>query len=129
MYPIYKGLSIFRAICLLLLFSTFSLITFAQIKVSGKVIDTQNQAIQKATIKFKNGKDQLNTSSDSLGNFSVVLPQLANYTITISAIGYSTFNRIYPVNGIGDLKLDSIVLHRANEDLHKVVVVGTNCKK
>ncbi|CAH0260931.1 MULTISPECIES: TonB-dependent receptor [unclassified Pedobacter] len=129
MYPIYKGLSIFRAICLLLLFSTFSLVTFAQIKVSGKVIDTQNQAIQKATIKFKNGKDQMNTSSDSLGNFSVVLPQMANYTITISAIGYSTFNRIYPVNGIGDLKLDAIVLHSANEELQTVEVVGTNGKK
>ncbi|CAH0291199.1 Ferrichrome-iron receptor [Pedobacter sp. Bi27] len=129
MYPIYKGLSIFRSICLLLLFSTFSLVTFAQIKVSGKVIDTQNQAIQKATIKFKNGKDQMNTSSDSLGNFSVVLPQMANYTITISAIGYSTFNRIYPVNGIGDLKLDAIVLHSANEELQTVEVVGTNGKK
>ncbi|MGN8057506.1 TonB-dependent siderophore receptor [Pedobacter sp. 22163] len=129
MYPIYKGLSIFRAICLLLLFSTFSLVTLAQIKVSGKVIDTQNQAIQKATIKFKNGKDQLNTSSDSLGNFSVVLPQMANYTITISAIGYSTFNRIYSVNGIGDLKLDAIVLQSANEELQTVEVVGTNGKK
>ena len=129
MYPIYKGLSIFRAICLLLFFSTFSLITFAQIKVSGKVIDTQNQAIQKATIKFKNGKDQLNTSSDSLGNFSVVLPQMANYTITISAIGYSTFNRIYPINGIGDLKLDAIVLQSTNEELQTVEVVGTNGKK
>jgi len=129
MYPIYKGLSIFRVICLLLFFSTFSLVTFAQIKVSGKVIDTQNQAIQKATIKFKNGKDQLNTSSDSLGNFSVVLPQMANYTITISAIGYSTFNRIYPINGIGDLKLDAIVLQSTNEELQTVEVVGTNGKK
>jgi iron complex outermembrane receptor protein len=112
-----------------MLFSTFSLVTFAQIKVSGKVIDTQNQAIQKATIKFKNGKDQLNTSSDSLGNFSVVLPQMANYTSTISAIGYSTFNRIYSVNGIGDLKLDAIVLQSANEELQTVEVVGTNGKK
>jgi len=129
MYPIYKGLPIFRAICLLLLFSTFSLVAFAQLKVSGKVIDTQNQAIQKANIKFKNGKDQLNTSSDSLGNFSVVLPQMGNYTITISAIGYSTFNRIYPVNGIGDLKLDAIVLQSANEELQTVEVVGTNGKK
>lgn len=129
MYPTYKGLFIFRAICLLLLFSAFSLVTFAQVKVSGKVIDTQNQAIQKATIKFKNGKDQLNTSSDSVGNFSVVLPQMANYTITISAIGYSTFNRIYPVNGIGDLKLDAIVLQSTNEELQTVEVVGTNGKK
>lgn len=129
MYLTYKGFSIFRALCLLLLFSTFSLIAFAQIKVSGKVIDTQNQAIQKATIKFKNGKDQLNTSSDSLGNFSVVLPKMANYTITISAIGYSTFNRIYFVNGIGDLKLDVIVLQSTNEELQTVEVVGTNGKK
>jgi len=129
MYPIYKGLFIFRAICLLLLFCTFSLVTFGQIKVSGKVTDTQNQVIQKANIKFKNGKDQLNTSSDSLGNFSVVLPQMANYTITISAIGYNTFNRIYPVNGIGDLKLDAIVLQSTNEELQTVEVVGTNGKK
>jgi len=129
MYPTYKGFSIFRAICLLLLFSTFSLVTFAQIKVGGKVIDTQNQAVQKATIKFRNGKDQLNTSSDSLGNFSVVLPKTANYTIIVSAIGYSTFNRIYPLNGIGDLKLDAIVLQSTNEELQTVEVVGTNGKK
>ncbi|WP_157258093.1 carboxypeptidase-like regulatory domain-containing protein, partial [Pedobacter ginsenosidimutans] len=129
MYPTYKGHSIFRVLCLLLLFCTFSLVTFAQIKVSGKVIDAQNQAIQKANIKFKNGKDQLNTSSDSLGNFSVVLPKTANYTITISAIGYSTFNRIYSVNGIGDIKLDAIVLQSTNEELQTVEVVGTNGKK
>ncbi|TCD25551.1 TonB-dependent siderophore receptor [Pedobacter psychrodurus] len=129
MYLTYKGFSISCALCLLLLFSTFSLVTFAQIEVSGKVIDTQNQAIQKATIKFKNGKDQLNTSSDSLGNFSVILPKMANYTITISAVGYSTFNRIYPVNGIGDLKLDAIVLQTTNEELQTVEVVGTNGKK
>ncbi|MDQ0638250.1 iron complex outermembrane receptor protein [Pedobacter sp. W3I1] len=129
MYPTYKGLSIFRVLSLLLLLSTFSLVAFAQIKVSGKVVDSQNQVISKASIKFKNGKDQLNTSSDSLGNFSVVLPKTANYTIIISAIGYSTFNRIYPVNGIGDLKLDAIVLQSTNEELQTVEVVGTNGKK
>ncbi|WP_426325111.1 TonB-dependent siderophore receptor [Pedobacter sp. R-06] len=129
MYLTYKGFSIFRALCLLLLCSTFNLVAFAQLKVSGNVIDTQKQAIQKATIKFKNGKDQLNTSSDSLGNFSVVLPKTANYTISISAIGYSPFNRIYSVNGIGDLKLDAIVLQSTNEELQTVEVVGTNGKK
>ncbi|MBB6237449.1 iron complex outermembrane receptor protein [Pedobacter sp. AK013] len=129
MYPTYKGHSIFRALSLLLFFSTFYLVTFAQVRVSGKVNDTQNHAIQKATIKFKNGKDQLNTNSDSLGNFSVVLPKTANYTITISAIGYSTFNRIYSINGIGDLNLGAIVLQTTSEELQTVEVVGTNGKK
>lgn len=129
MYPKYKALSGAVKISLLLLLNLFNMQANAQLKVSGKVINAQKQSIHKATIKFKNGKDQLNTMSDSLGNFSLILPKTSNYSVTVSAIGYSSFSRIYPINHKDDLNLDAIVLQPLNEELQTVEVVGTNGKK
>lgn len=128
MYSTYKIYTIFRLACLIFLLSIISFHSIAQNKVIGRVVDVQDQPIYKATIKFKNGKDQLSTSSDSSGNFSVTLSKNANYTLTVSAIGYHTVSRLYP-NGELDSGLYNIILPLANEELQTVEVVGTNGKK
>ncbi|NTE01375.1 TonB-dependent receptor [Agrobacterium tumefaciens] len=120
---------IWRLTSLFIIFSIISLAATAQVQVSGSVHDQQGNGISKATIKFKSGKDQLNLSSDSLGNFSITLPKSANYTLTISAIGYSTFFKNYPIYGLGNFKLDPIALSTADEELQTVEIIGTNGKK
>ena len=129
MYKQYQFRRIWRKACLLLFISIISFAAFAQVKVSGKVNDAQGAGINKATIKFKSGKDLLNLSSDSTGNFSIVLPKTATYTLIVSAIGYNTFSKIIPINGLGDFNLEPIVLVMANEELQTVEIVGTNGKK
>ncbi len=129
MYQHYKSRWIWRTVFLFLFITTTSFATLAQVKVSGKVNDAQGTGINKATVKFKSGKDQLNLSTDSAGSFSIVLPKTATYTITVSAIGYNTFSKMIPINGLGDLTLDPIALTTVNEELQTVEIVGTNGKK
>ncbi|WP_204324574.1 hypothetical protein, partial [Stenotrophomonas maltophilia] len=59
----------------------------------------------------------------------IILPKPANYTITVSAVGYNSFSQNYLLNSSDGLKLDPIVLTPANEELQTVEVVGTNAKK
>ena len=129
MDQINKPRQIWRLICFFLFFNIITLAATAQVQVTGKVNDLQGNGINKATIRFKSGKDQLNLSSDSAGFFSIILPKPANYTITVSAVGYSSFSQNYLLNSSDGLKLDPIVLTPANEELQTVEVVGTNAKK
>ena len=129
MYQQYNVRWIWQTIFFFLIINTISITSFAQVKVSGSIKDVQGTAINKATIKFKNGKDLLNLSSDSAGSFSIVLPSAATYTITVSAIGYSTLSKNIPFNGLGDFNLDPILLATASEELQTVEIVGTNGKK
>lgn len=128
MKPSYNYL-IFLKSCFTILLLLVSIYVSAQVKVNGKVTDAQNQPVQMATIKFKNGKVQLNTSSDSSGNFSVILTKTGTYSLSVSAIGYSGFNSIYPINQSADFTIPTILLQVSNEELQTVEVVGTNGKK
>lgn len=99
----------------------------AQVKVTGKVLDANNQAIYKANIKLKNGKDLLHTSTDSLGNFALILPKPASYTLHASAIGYTTFTQNYLISN--ETNIGPITLQSSNEELQTVEVIGTNSRK
>ncbi|WP_367867232.1 TonB-dependent siderophore receptor [Pedobacter sp. WC2423] len=107
----------------------FSLQTIAQIKVSGSLISGQHEPLSRANIKFKNGKDILNTSSDSTGRFQLILPQSGNYTMTVSAIGYLTFQKQYIISEKSELVLKDIILNNSLEELQTVEIVGTTAKK
>ncbi|QIL42127.1 TonB-dependent receptor [Pedobacter sp. HDW13] len=119
--------AIFRIIFIIVLFQFISFHIMAQVKVSGKVIDANHQAINKANIKFKSGKDQLNTSTDSLGNFALILPKTASYTLSASAIGYTGFTKNYLISN--DINIEPITLQSSNEELQTVEVIGTNSRK
>jgi len=106
----------------------FSLQTNAQTKVSGNIISRQQEPLKNVTIRFKNGKDVLNTSSDSLGKFQLILPKSGNYAITVSAIGYSSYQKESVISGT-EFILDLIILSDSSEELQTVEVVGTKTKK
>ncbi|WP_442591638.1 TonB-dependent siderophore receptor [Pedobacter sp. AW31-3R] len=109
------------------LFFTFH--AYGQTKVSGHVSSGKYNPLKNATVRLKNGRDVLNTSSDSSGRFQLLLPKTGTYTLTISAIGYLPYHQELPVQSNADLKLDTIVLSATNEELQTVEIVGTKAKK
>ncbi|MFC3562715.1 TonB-dependent siderophore receptor [Pedobacter jamesrossensis] len=129
MKPSYNYPFFIKSFFATLILFLISVNVFAQVKVIGKVTDAQNQPIHIATIKFKSGEDQLNTNTDSAGNFSIILPKKATYSLIVSAVGYTSFSSIYPINQLADFNIETIILQVANEQLQTVEVVGTNGKK
>jgi iron complex outermembrane receptor protein len=125
----YKGIAAIQAYCLLLFICCFNYSAFAQIIVKGNVTNTAGIPIQKATVVFKSPSSQLNTVSDSAGNFSISLPNPATYHINVRAVGYRPYLDVHPINSPGNLTLNPIVLALASEELQTVEVVGTSAKK
>jgi CarboxypepD_reg-like domain len=70
-------------ICLLL----FSLVSFSQTTITGKVIsEDTNLPIASASIYFNN--TSFGTASNELGEFSLALPNLANLELIVSSVGF-----------------------------------------
>ena len=64
-------------------------ISFAQTeKLTGKVLNSKNEPIVKASIKIEGSN--IGTSSDIDGNFSLTLSMGRKYTIVISSVNYET---------------------------------------
>jgi hypothetical protein len=64
-----------------------SIASFAQIKVSGKVVDHVGKAIISATVVFKNAKSQNSFLTDTGGRFTATLSEPASYQIKVTATG------------------------------------------
>lgn len=104
---------------LLLMF--WSSITFAQSKISGKVIDAKTQeGVPGASIKVKNSN--IGAISDFEGNFSINAEK--NAVLVVSFIGYST--KEISVNGQEKL---TISLEESSNELEQVVVVGYGAQR
>lgn len=88
---------------------------FADMKVTGKIVDASGQPLIGATISLKNGKSQAVT--DLNGNFSLTVPD--NATLVISYIGYQS--QEIAVEGRSQI---NIILKEAAGNLNEVVVVG-----
>lgn len=129
MYHLYISRIILRTGFLFLIFSLFTTLAMAQVSVKGKVTDKQGNAIQKATIRFKSGKDLLHTSTDTSGNFAIILSKPGNYHITLSAVGFSTISVSQVITETGEQTLNTFVMPVSSEELQTVEIVGTNGKK
>lgn len=101
----------------------------AQTKVSGSIVSEQHVPLKQVNIRFKNGKDILNTTSDSSGRFRLILPKPGNYMMTVSAIGYLPYYKEYPNVGTAELVLNELILTNSNEELQTVEIVGTTTNK
>ncbi|KEQ29675.1 ferrichrome-iron receptor [Pedobacter antarcticus 4BY] len=130
----YKIRDFGRAFCLLILignsFSASAQISAStQIKVDGKVTSATGHSVEKATIRFRSGSNQLTALTDTAGLFAIVLPKSASYNINVSAIGYKPYSIVYPIQDSDHLTLDPIILAMANDELQTVEIVGTSGKK
>lgn len=70
--------------------------SFAQITITGKVLDEQQQAIEFANVLIKQmSKDSIVNSciTDIEGKFKLVVPADENYQLTISFVGYQDWQK------------------------------------
>lgn len=104
-----------RVSLLLLALCSFAF-SFAQISVSGKVMDESNEPIIGANVTVKGGKT--GTITDLNGNFKVSVPKQSS-VLVFSFIGYATKEVT-----VGNKKTLTVVMKEDGVQLDEVVAVG-----
>ncbi len=110
-----------RLSSLLVLFALSAPLAVAQqlLKVSGKIVDQEQQPMIGVTVKVK-GNDKLTAVSDLDGNFTIHVPQGA--TLRFSYLGYQE-------KDLPALQVMKIVMSEDQKVLDEVVVVGYGVQK
>ena len=65
----------------------------AQTKISGKILNEQNNAIEAASVILKDSLNQSiikYTTATNLGKFEIELPEKAAYNLVVNALGYES---------------------------------------
>jgi TonB-dependent SusC/RagA subfamily outer membrane receptor len=98
----------------------FSIIAFAQVRVTGVVKDTEGQVMPAVTVAIKGTTNAVSTSND--GKFAINAP--ADGVLTFSFIGYVT--KSIDINGKTNLE---VTLSVSSKTLEEVVVVAYGTQK
>ncbi len=114
----YKHLLLTTIICAL---STLYSAKADDIIVSGRITDTEKKAIPLATVGIEGAT--IGCHADDNGNFRLSVPA-GNHTLTVSAIGYTTFRKDFTIAGNAPLEYD-ITLHESTTELNDVIVSAT----
>ena len=111
-----KNVQFLKRVNLFLLTLCCFTVTFAQISITGKVMDESKEPIIGANVMVKGGKS--GTITDVNGSFKLSVPNRSS-VLVISFIGYAT--KEVPV---GTKKMFNIVLKEDGVVLDEVVAVG-----
>ncbi len=106
---------------LLIMFFCFTLLSYGQTIVRGKVSDSQGEALIGVNVKIKNTQQGTTTDIDGRFNLSVTN---TNQVLELSYVGYET--QEVPLDGRTSL---DITLQEDTELLDEVVVVGYGSQK
>lgn len=98
----------------------FSLLTYAQVKVSGTVKDKEGLPIPGVSVQIKGTLTGVSTDPD--GKYAISVP--ANSTLSFSFIGYASQDL-----AVGDKTELNVILQASANDLSEVVVVGYGAQK
>lgn len=97
----------------------------SQSKINGRVLDADKAPVSGANIILSNDADfKTGTTSDKDGNFSAAVNTEGKYTISISFIGYDTYQQTITAVPNADADLGTIVLVESSEQLQSVEIVG-----
>jgi hypothetical protein len=111
----------------ILLFSTLSVVAFAQHSVQGKVLEKQNEGvIEAATIRLLNAKDSslvLGGFTDNKGQFIISKVKDGNYIAQVKFLGFAVSNQAFTVAG-KNVILKNTYLSEAENTLKQVEVTG-----
>lgn len=94
----------------------------AQTKISGKVTDNHNKALQGISISIKDSYD--GGTSDSLGNYSFITSEKGTLVLQASATGYKSFDQNINLNGTS-LKINISLKEEITELKAVVISAGT----
>ncbi len=111
-----------KALMAFILFLSAFLAVSAQTKVSGVVIDKNEDPVIGANVVVK-GLPSVGAATDLNGTFAITLPQGYN-ELSVSCIGYKS--KVVSVNGLTNLK---IMLEDSATELDDVVVIGYGTTK
>lgn len=108
-------------ILFLLMFFCFTLLSYGQTTVKGKVTDSKGEALIGVNVKIKNTMQGTITDIDGVFTLSVAN---TNQTLELSYVGFQTLS--YSLNGRASV---SITMREDTELLDEVVVVGYGTQK
>jgi iron complex outermembrane recepter protein len=97
---------------------------WAQIIVTGKVVNQWQAAIPGASVTIRSGSDISGTLTDEDGNFRIGLEAAGAFVIEIGFVGYDTYIRPYTFNESKTYNLGLVVLAEYSQELQPVEVVG-----
>lgn len=110
--------TLFLIVALLLL--TTSAEAQQRINITGKVLDTQGQAVSGATVMISSLNNQ--TLTNAQGDFNLSIPSFGNYTVKISSLGFHTIEKEIVVSA-SNRTFDFVILEAVNA-LADVAIVG-----
>jgi hypothetical protein len=84
-----------ETLVLIFLFSGFS--TFAQTKISGKVVDEKGEAVPGANIVILNSYDGASSAID--GSYSFITQEKGNHVLSTTFVGYKSFQQNVVLEG------------------------------
>ncbi|QTD38358.1 TonB-dependent receptor [Polaribacter batillariae] len=100
-------------------------VSFSQSKISGKVVDKENNPILGANILIeKKGLKQQGTSTDIDGYFSIETKENGTYKFQITFIGFKSYKKNLNIASNTNINIGNIVLEESFESLQSVEIIG-----
>ncbi len=110
-----------KTLLLLPILLIFSTLTYADSKISGKVVNEKNMPVKGASVFLENTID--GGTTDSLGNFSFTTAETGNQSLVATEVGHATTG--IPLNITGDIADIVLVLKKnRTHDLDAVVITA-----
>src|SRR5437763_10520885 len=104
-----------RRVLLLSVFTFFSFVLFAQVKISGKITSASDQGIPDISVAVRG--TNFGTVSDAQGNYSFQANlNPGNYELQFSGVGFRQVTQTIHINGNGNYTADD----RLSEDALKM---------
>ena len=105
------------------LFVLIGCASFAQVQITGTIVDTQNTPIMGATISLKNSSNTFGKLTDESGVFEINTAS-GNYTIEVRYLGFQTYKNKIEINNSATFDIGTIQLKETTEQLQTVEIIG-----
>jgi hypothetical protein len=97
------------------------MLSLGQTVISGKIRDNKGRPLSGASVSLKDTYD--GSTADSLGKYSFKTTEKGSQTLSVSAIGYKTFEQAYEITG-ANMTIDVLLKEEPNELKAVVVTAG-----
>lgn len=109
---------------LIVVFFSMAMHSYAQIRVSGSVLDHQGEALPGVTVSFTKNDQVEGGITDAAGNFSIVLESQGTYQLEIRFVGFKTHKQTLIIDENRTYDLEQINLAEDQVYLQTVEVIG-----
>ena len=97
--------------------------SFAQVSVTGTVVDTQDIPIIGATVTLRNAGRTYGSLTDTDGQFNIEVPS-GNYILEVRYLGFQSYKNSYEMNEGPSFAIGTVQLEEGTEQLQSVEVIG-----